>query len=92
MHTHTRTHIHIYTHTHTHTHTYIQLVLEIVRYMPVYHTGNSFIPEFHADIHNYTLYPFIFCVFLSLYPSFLFKKYEYTDTHKFAFRALHTTY
>jgi hypothetical protein len=62
-------------------------VLDMGRYMPVYHTGTSFFPEFHICTYQYILYPFIFFhFFLTVYPCFAFKKY--TGTSKLPFRVL----
>jgi hypothetical protein len=59
-----------------------------VTYMPVYHTGTSFVPEFHTGTYQYTLYPFIFFLFLTVYSCFAFTKYTGTSTFTRRFRAL----
>jgi hypothetical protein len=41
-------------------------VLKIGRYMPVYRTGNFFVPEFHTGTYQYILYEFIFFSILTI--------------------------
>jgi hypothetical protein len=62
-------------------------VLEMGHYMPVYHT-RAFVPEFHTGTYKYIMYPFVFFVFLAVYP-FAFK--SYTGTSKLPPRALSIT-
>jgi hypothetical protein len=62
-------------------------VLEVGRYIPVYHTGTFLVPEFYTGIYQYILYrlSFIF-IFLVVYPCFAFKKCAVTS--EFIFRTL----
>jgi hypothetical protein len=58
----------------------VQVALEMGRYMPVHHTGTSFVPEFHTGIYRYTLDPFtFFSTILTVYPCFAFNKYTGTS-------------
>jgi hypothetical protein len=66
----------------------METVLEMSRYIPVYHTGTSlcsWISYPHLSIHTMYIHS-SFSIFLTVYPCFAFKKY--TGTSKFPFWAL----